>query len=110
MFRVEIGDPASDARELRRAMKGLGTDEKTLIRIFSSRSKEQLQIIAQQYSALFGRNLEHDVSSETSGNFRKLLIGLSMCSLVRSLTFSVILFGGIHFIFTKTLFKNGSSL
>jgi hypothetical protein len=62
-------------------MKGLGTDEKTLIRIFSSRSKEQLRLIAQQFSAIFGRNLQHDVSSETSGNFRKLLIGLSTLTL-----------------------------
>jgi ABC-type phosphate/phosphonate transport system permease subunit len=68
-------------------MKGLGTDEKTLIRIFSTRSKEQLRLIAQQFSAIFGRNLEHDVSSETSGNFRKLLIGLSTLTLSLSLSF-----------------------
>ncbi|CAL8091824.1 unnamed protein product [Calicophoron daubneyi] len=66
-----------DATELRNAMKGAGTDEDTLIEILCSRTNEQIRKIKATYSRLFGgRDLEKDVSSETSGHFRRLLISL----------------------------------
>ncbi len=38
-----------DCRELRRAMKGAGTDEEALIEILASRSKKRLQDIKNLY-------------------------------------------------------------
>jgi len=67
-------DPNADADALRGAMKGAGTDEKTLIRIICHRSREQLAQIAAAFAARHhGRTLRGDIKSETSGNFRELL-------------------------------------
>ncbi|XP_019338210.2 annexin A4 [Alligator mississippiensis] len=65
-----------DAQELRRAMKGLGTDECCLIEILASRSNEEIQCINESYRCLYGRSLERDVISDTSGMFRRVLVSL----------------------------------
>ncbi|CAH8545940.1 unnamed protein product [Dicrocoelium dendriticum] len=66
-----------DARELREAMKGAGTDEDTLIEILASRSNEQIQKIKETYSSLYdGRDLEQDLISETHGHFKRVLVSL----------------------------------
>ncbi|KAG5450044.1 Annexin A11 [Clonorchis sinensis] len=66
-----------DARELRRAMEGAGTDEQTLIEILCSRSNAQIRRIRDIYSKIFkGRNLEKDVMSETHGHFKRILVSL----------------------------------
>ncbi|XP_039960506.1 annexin B11 isoform X1 [Bactrocera tryoni] len=69
-------DPVKDAHDLRKAMKGFGTDEDALINIICRRSNEQRQEIQRQYKTHFGKDLIEDVKSETSGNFEKLLVGL----------------------------------
>lgn len=66
-----------DAMCLRRAMKGAGTDESTLIDILCSRSNSEIQQIKAAYKEEYGRDLEKDVVSETSGHFKRLLV--SMC-------------------------------
>eukprot|EP00794_Sanderia_malayensis_P012776 gene12776-14087_t len=63
-----------DATVLRKAMKGLGTDEDPLIEILCTRTNKEIQEINKSFKNLFDRNLEKDLHSETSGNFRKLLI------------------------------------
>lgn len=69
--------PEFDARELRRAMQGAGTDESVLIEILCSRSNEEMKKIKKVYSEIFpGRDLESDISSETSGHFKRVLISL----------------------------------
>ncbi|KAJ8247519.1 hypothetical protein GJAV_G00247320 [Gymnothorax javanicus] len=65
-----------DASELRASMKGLGTDEETLIEIVCSRSNEELVEIKKVYKELFKKDLEKDVHGDTTGNFRKLLMAL----------------------------------
>ncbi|TGZ63457.1 hypothetical protein CRM22_006905 [Opisthorchis felineus] len=66
-----------DARELRRAMEGAGTDEQTLIEILCSRSNAQILRIREIYSKIFkGRNLEKDIMSETHGHFKRILVSL----------------------------------
>jgi len=66
-------DPKKDATELRTAMRGLGTDEKMLIRILGCRSHPERLQIAQAYGNMFGKSLDSALSSETSGNFCSLL-------------------------------------
>jgi len=46
-------DPKKDATELRTAMRGLGTDEKMLIRILGCRSHPERLQIAQAYGNMF---------------------------------------------------------
>lgn len=63
-----------DVRELKRAMKGLGTDESTLVEILFSRKTATLEKIKAAYEAEYGVTLAADIESDTSGDFRKLLL------------------------------------
>jgi annexin A7/11 len=65
-----------DAKTLKKAMKGLGTDEDTLIEILASRTSSQLILVKQSFFNLFGKDLGNEISSETSGYFRTLLLAL----------------------------------
>lgn len=73
-----------DAKCLRRAMKGAGTDESALIEILCTRSNQEIQEIKAKYKEEFRRDLEKDVVSETSGHFKRLLV--SMCQGAREET------------------------
>ena len=66
-----------DCLSLRAAMKGLGTDEDTLIEIIATRPNYMIQKMLERYPKLTeGRDLISDVKSDTSGSFRRLLITL----------------------------------
>ncbi|XP_066504398.1 annexin A2b isoform X2 [Hoplias malabaricus] len=65
-----------DAFELRASMKGLGTDEESLIELVCSRSNEELLDIKRLYKEIFKKELEKDVAGDTSGDFAKLLLAL----------------------------------
>ncbi|CAJ1056686.1 annexin A2-A-like [Xyrichtys novacula] len=65
-----------DASEIRKSIKGLGTDEETLIEILCSRSNSELEEIKKVYKELFKKELEKDVAGDTSGHFAKLLLAL----------------------------------
>lgn len=67
-----------DARNLHKAMAGLGTNESVLIEILVSHSNRQIQMIKDTYRRLFGKELEKDIVGDTSGAFRNLLV--SLCS------------------------------
>ncbi len=65
-----------DCSQIYKAMKGLGTNEDTLIEIFASRSNEELTKIKIRYNELYSKNLYKQVESDTSGFFRKILLKL----------------------------------
>ena len=69
-----------DCSELKKAMKGLGTDEDTLIEIIGSRTNSQLKAIIARYKELYKEDLEAQVKSETSGDLQNLLISLLQCN------------------------------
>ena len=62
-----------DCYQLRKAMKGLGTNEDTLIEILATRSNERINRIKQRYNEMYQRDLVKDVDSDTSGFFREIL-------------------------------------
>ncbi|XP_045698065.1 annexin A7 isoform X4 [Phyllostomus hastatus] len=66
-----------DAWSLRNAMKGAGTQERVLIEILCTRTNQEIQEIVRCYQSEFGRDLEKDIRSDTSGHFERLLV--SMC-------------------------------
>ncbi|XP_058012421.1 annexin A2 isoform X2 [Ahaetulla prasina] len=66
-----------DASELKAAMKGLGTDEDTLIEIICSRTNQELAVINKVYKEMYKTELEKDIISDTSGDFRKLMVALA---------------------------------
>lgn len=65
-----------DAGQLNASMKGLGTDEESLIELVCSRSNEEMVTIKKVYRDLFKKELDKDVAGDTSGNFAKLLLAL----------------------------------
>ena len=69
-----------DAEECHKAIKGLGTNEDTLIEIIGTRPGWMLKKIKEEYKKKYKTDLENDVKSDTSGNFRKLLISLLQCT------------------------------
>ncbi|NP_001099070.1 annexin A2b [Danio rerio] len=69
--------PQYDAFELKASMKGLGTDEESLIEMVCSRNKEELAEIKKVYKEMFKKDLEKDISGDTSGDFAKLLLALA---------------------------------
>ena len=69
-----------DAEELYNAMKGTGTDEDTLIEIIGTRPGWMIKKIKEAYKNLYSKDLEEDVKSDTSGDFRKLLVTLLQCN------------------------------
>jgi hypothetical protein len=62
-----------DCYQLRKAMKGLGTNEDTLIEILATRSNERINRIKQRYNEMYSRDLVKDIDSDTSGFFREIL-------------------------------------
>jgi len=65
-----------DAQLLKLAMKGLGTDEDTVIEILASRTNKEIEAIKLAYKAEYKKELEDDIKSDTSGDFRKALLAL----------------------------------
>ncbi|CAI2729887.1 unnamed protein product [Schistosoma spindalis] len=66
-----------DATELRKAMRGAGTNEEVLIEILCTRTNEQIREICEAYSRIYkGRYLERDLKDETSGYFKRILVAL----------------------------------
>ena len=66
-----------DCFQLRKAVKGLGTDEDALIEILATRSPSEIEEIKRRYSEMYpGRTLVKDIEGDTSGNFRKILVSL----------------------------------
>jgi hypothetical protein len=68
-----------DAFYLYKSMKGVGTDEETLIEIVCSRPNVDLIKIKDEYKRLYNEELEKKVTSDTSGDLRKILISVLQC-------------------------------
>eukprot|EP00045_Choanoeca_perplexa_P009678 m.93821 g.93821 ORF g.93821 m.93821 type:complete len:855 (-) comp14991_c0_seq1:659-3223(-) len=73
---TEKFNAAEDAKALRKAVKGWGTNEKTLIRILGHRTQQERDAIRQEYTKQFDRDLVHDVDHDTGGNFSRTLKAL----------------------------------
>ncbi|KAF8784805.1 Annexin-B12 like protein [Argiope bruennichi] len=61
---------------LRKAMRGIGTDEKVIIDILTGHSNSQRQIIKKKYKTIYGRVLEEDIKSELGGHFEDVCLAL----------------------------------
>lgn len=57
-------------------MKGAGTDEPAIIEVFTKRSAKQRLQIALYFKTMYGKDLLHDLKSETSFNFKDLIASM----------------------------------
>ncbi|MBA0740308.1 hypothetical protein Gogos_013518 [Gossypium gossypioides] len=64
------------AKALHKAMKGLGTDDTTLIRIIVTRTEIDMQYIKAEYLRKYKKTLNDAVHSDTSGHYRTFLLSL----------------------------------
>lgn len=63
-----------DCYQLKKSIKGLGTDESTLIEILATRSNKRIAEIKKRYSEIFdGTDIRKEIKSKTSGYFEKIL-------------------------------------
>ena len=66
-----------DCYQLRKAVKGLGTNEDTLIEILTTRDPNTINEIKKRYPMIYpGRDVVQDVKGDTSGDFKKILVSL----------------------------------
>ena len=68
--------PGYFATLLHESMKGAGTDEDTLIRILVTRAESDLPAIKGKFQEMYKKSLTEAVRSDTSGDFRKLLLAI----------------------------------
>ncbi|CAH8549701.1 unnamed protein product [Heterobilharzia americana] len=68
--------PKYFAEKLKSSMKGAGTDDSTLIRIVVSRSAIDMGRIKTEFHAITGKTLESWIASDTSGDYRSVLLAL----------------------------------
>ncbi|KKK12399.1 hypothetical protein P175DRAFT_0489677 [Aspergillus ochraceoroseus IBT 24754] len=83
---VAPGDFRPQADILRKAMKGFGTDEKTLIHTLAKLDPLQMAAVRQTYSSHIRRDLFADVKSETSGYLRQGLLAIIQGPLMHDTT------------------------
>ena len=71
-----------DCYSLNKAMKGAGTNEDTLIEILATRPNYYINQIKDRYKVLYNKTLEQELSSELSGDLKKVM--LTLVSALRS--------------------------
>nr|CDS27549.1 annexin [Hymenolepis microstoma] len=65
-----------NATALNKAMKGMGTDESMLIDIICTANNLEMEKIKEAFEEITGKSLEDEIRSETSGDFRRVLIAI----------------------------------
>ncbi|XP_045611206.2 annexin B9 isoform X2 [Procambarus clarkii] len=67
---------AGDVDALRKAMKGVGTDEATIINILTSCTNDQRKVLQQAYNRAYEKDLTKDLKKELSGDFEDVIVAL----------------------------------
>jgi predicted transcriptional regulator len=69
-------DANADATALQNAMKGMGTDEKAIIKILTTRNNSQVQQIRKAFEKLYNKDLMKAIKDETTGKFESACVNL----------------------------------
>jgi hypothetical protein len=65
------------ARRVNKAVKGLGTNDKMLIRNICAREGLDMKEIRESYHNIFGKDMIADIKDDTSGDYQKILVALA---------------------------------
>ncbi|XP_010122789.1 PREDICTED: annexin A7 isoform X1 [Chlamydotis macqueenii] len=76
ILQCALNRPAFFAERLYYSMKGAGTDDSTLIRIIVTRSEIDLVQIKQMFTQMYQKTLATMIASDTSGDYRRLLLAI----------------------------------
>lgn len=71
-----------EARDLQKAIDGMGTDESSLIDILCTKTNAQMHELKNAYKTMFKKDMEKAVGGDVSGYFKRFLV--SMCAGFRS--------------------------
>eukprot|EP00703_Trepomonas_sp_PC1_P001109 JAP95497.1 Annexin 9 [Trepomonas sp. PC1] len=63
-----------EAQILRNAMKGMGTDEKAIIRVAATHNAQERAQIAEKFCASFGVELEKELKKELTGHLEDIMV------------------------------------
>nr|CDS23667.1 annexin [Echinococcus granulosus] len=66
--------PTADAEHLKRAMRGIGTNEAEIIEILGGRTSAERMAIREAYTSISSKTLHDALKSELSGHFRELVL------------------------------------
>ena len=69
-------NPEKDCEILRKAMKGLGTDEDTIIKLVCNRTNHERQEIVKYYATAYGKDLIKELKSELGGKLEDIVLGM----------------------------------
>ncbi|KAF6199646.1 hypothetical protein GE061_005944 [Apolygus lucorum] len=64
------------AKQVKKALDGMGTDEDALAEILGSLSNYGIKAISQAYKQQYESDMDEDIKGDTSGSFRKLMVAL----------------------------------
>ena len=98
-----------DAADLRKAMKGMGTDEAAIIKIVANRTQKQRVQIKDSYSKQFNRDLIKDLKSELNGKLEDAIINLYVIRIFVQISQHFVSATGTSYSFCPT-FRNGSDM
>lgn len=65
--------PEDDCDALKRAMKGIGTDEDAIIKVVANSTYAQREYMIRYYNQAYGKDLMKELKSEISGKFWKMV-------------------------------------
>lgn len=65
------------ARRINKAVKGLGTNDKMLIRTLVSREGIDMREIREAYKNIFGKDMVQDIRDDTSGDYQRILVAIA---------------------------------
>ena len=77
ILQVLANPPEYFAHELKKAIKGWGTNDKLLIRVIISRNEIDMHLIKKAYQEFYGRSMIEDIANDITGDYSNIIMELA---------------------------------